>query len=48
MIFVSSAGELFAIFHTSGVFLNYVTSLHRDKCVGAPEYKVTAMRFETI
>ena len=41
-------GELFATFHTPGVFLNYVTSPHRDKYVGTPEYKVTAVRLETI
>jgi formate dehydrogenase major subunit len=37
-------GELFATFHTANVFLNYVTSLHRDSYVKAPEYKVTAVR----
>ena len=41
-------GELFATFHTPGIFLNYVTSPHRDKYVGTPEYKVTAVRLETI
>ena len=41
-------GELFATFHTPGVFLNYVTSPHRDKYVSTPEYKVTAVRIETI
>jgi len=41
-------GELFATFHTSEVFLNHVTSTHRDKYVGTPEYKVTAVRLETI
>ena len=41
-------GELFATFHTPEVFLNYVTSPHRDKYVGTPEYKVTAVRLETI
>jgi formate dehydrogenase major subunit len=41
-------GELFATFHTSAAFLNYVTSPHRDKYVGTPEYKVTAVRLETI
>ena len=41
-------GELFATFHTPGVFLNYVTSPHRDKYVSTPEYKVTAVRIEII
>jgi formate dehydrogenase major subunit len=40
------AGELFTTFHTSEVFLNHVTSSHRDGYVGAPEYKVTAVRVE--
>lgn len=37
-------GELFATFHTTEVFLNQVTSPHRDKYVKSPEYKVTAVR----
>jgi len=41
-------GELFATFHTPGAFLNYVTSPHRDKYVNTPEYKITAVRLETI
>jgi formate dehydrogenase major subunit len=41
-------GELFATFHTPEVFLNYVTSPHRDRHVSTPEYKVTAVRLETI
>jgi formate dehydrogenase major subunit len=41
-------GELFATFHTPAVFLNYVTSPHRDNYVGTPEYKITAVRLETI
>lgn len=36
-------GELFTTFHTAGVFLNFVTSPHRDGFTGAPEYKVTAV-----
>ncbi|HMY72356.1 MAG TPA: formate dehydrogenase subunit alpha [Blastocatellia bacterium] len=39
-------GEVFATFHTTEAFLNRVTSLHRDAYVGAPEYKVTAVRIE--
>lgn len=36
-------GELFTTFHTAEIFLNAVTSSHRDSFVGAPEYKVTAV-----
>jgi formate dehydrogenase major subunit len=39
-------GELFATFHTPDVFLNYMTSPHRDKFVHTPEYKLTAVRIE--
>ena len=39
-------GELFATFHTREVFLNRVTSPHRDRHVKTPEYKVTAVRVE--
>lgn len=39
-------GELFATFHTSDVFLNRLTSPHRDRYVKTPEYKVTAVRIE--
>ena len=38
--------ELFATFHTAEVFLNRVTSPHRDRYVKSPEYKVTAVRLE--
>ena len=40
------AGQLFATFHTTEVFLNAVTGPHRDRVVGTPEYKVTAVRIE--
>jgi formate dehydrogenase major subunit len=40
-------GELFATFHTARVFLNRVTSPHRDRYVKSPEYKVTAVSIET-
>ena len=39
-------GELFATFHDPAVFLNAVTGPERDSIVGAPEYKVTAVRIE--
>jgi formate dehydrogenase major subunit len=38
-----SAGEVFATFQTPQVFLNRVTSPHRDSHVETPEYKVTAV-----
>lgn len=41
-------GELFTTFHDPRIFLNRVTSRHRDRVVGAPEYKVTAVRVEKI
>ncbi len=37
-------GELFATFHNADIFLNRVTSAHRDRYVKSPEYKVTAVR----
>ena len=36
-------GELFATFHAADVFLNNLTSPHRDKVVMTPEYKVVAV-----
>lgn len=39
-------GELFTTFHDPNVFTNRVTSNERDTVVGAPEYKVTAVRIE--
>jgi formate dehydrogenase major subunit len=40
-------GELFATFHDPEIFLNEITGAHRDAVVGAPEYKVTAVRIDT-
>ena len=40
------AGELFATFHDAQIFLNRVTSPHRDRYVKTPEYKVTAVQIE--
>ena len=37
-------GEVFATFHDPATGLNLVTSGHRDRVTGAPEYKVTAVR----
>jgi formate dehydrogenase major subunit len=42
------SGELFATFHTAEVFLNRVTSPHRDRYVKSPEYKVTAVQIEKL
>jgi formate dehydrogenase major subunit len=39
-------GELFATFHTVEVFLNNLTSGHRDHVVQTPEYKVVAVSVE--
>jgi formate dehydrogenase major subunit len=39
-------GELFATFHDRAVFLNQLTSTHRDRFMGTPEYKRTAVRIE--
>jgi formate dehydrogenase major subunit len=39
-------GELFATFTDPRVFLNEITSPHRDPCTGTPEYKVTAVQVE--
>ena len=41
-------GELFATFHNPKLFLNYITSPHRDTHVLTPEYKVTAVQIEKI
>jgi formate dehydrogenase major subunit len=41
-------GEAFATFHTSGVFLNKVTGPDRDNVTATPQYKVTAIRVETL
>jgi formate dehydrogenase major subunit len=43
-----AAGQLFATFHTSDVFLNAVTGPRRDSVTLTPEYKVTAVRIERI
>lgn len=39
-------GEAFATFHSPDVFLNLITSPIKDKTVGTPEFKVTAVRIE--
>jgi formate dehydrogenase major subunit len=40
------SGELFVTFHDPTIFLNEITGAERDAVVGAPEYKVTAVRIE--
>lgn len=39
-------GQVFATFHDPRVMLNATTSPHRDRFVGTPAYKVTAVRLE--
>jgi len=39
-------GEVFATFHDPRVFLNNLTSPHRDRMVKTPEYKLTAVCIE--
>lgn len=41
-------GELFATFHEPEIFLNRVTSSHRDRYTLAPEFKVTAVRIDKL
>jgi formate dehydrogenase major subunit len=41
-------GELFATFHAADVMLNRVTGVGRDRVTGTPEYKVTAVRVESL
>ncbi len=41
-------GQVFATFHDPKVFLNRLTSPLRDRRVGTPEYKVTAVRVERL
>ena len=48
---ISSAvrpGEVFATFHTAEIFLNRLTSSHRDRFVKTPEYKVTAVSLRKV
>lgn len=41
-------GEVFATFQSSESWVNSVTSMHHDRFVQTPEYKVTAVRIESI
>ena len=41
-------GQLFATFQSNTSFVNALTSSHRDRVVGTPEYKVTAVHIEPL
>ena len=41
-------GNLFATFHTVEASINRVTSPHRDRYVGTPEYKITSVQLEKV
>ena len=41
-------GQLFSTFHDPKLFVNHVTSPHRDSRVSSPEYKVTAVQLTAI
>jgi formate dehydrogenase major subunit len=41
-------GQLFATFQTPQLWINALTSGHRDAAVGTPEYKLTAVRVERL
>lgn len=42
------SGEVFATFHSPEIMLNQLTGDRRDRSVGTPEYKATAVRIERI
>jgi formate dehydrogenase major subunit len=41
-------GQLFSTFHDPALFVNHLTSPHRDSRVSAPEYKVTAVQLQLV
>ena len=41
-------GEVYTTFHNTRVFLNQITTSHRDRYTKTPEYKVTAVAIEKI
>jgi formate dehydrogenase major subunit len=43
-----SSGQLFATFQTPELLVNALTGPNRDRAVGTPEYKLTAVRVERI
>ena len=42
------AGEVYTTFHSTRVFLNQITTSHRDRYTKTPEYKVTAVRIDKL
>ena len=42
------AGEVYTTFHSTRVFLNQITTAHRDRYTKTPEYKITAVRIEKL
>ena len=41
-------GEIYTTFHSTRVFLNQITTSHRDRYTKTPEYKITAVRIEKL
>ncbi|MSU69483.1 MAG: formate dehydrogenase subunit alpha [Opitutaceae bacterium] len=41
-------GEVYTTFHSTRVFLNQITTAHRDRYTKTPEYKITAVRIEKL
>src|SRR4029079_14309198 len=41
-------GEVYPTFHSTRVFLNQITTSHRDRYTKTPEYKITAVRIEKL
>ena len=41
-------GEVYTTFHSTRVFLNQITTSHRDRYTKTPEYKVTAVQIEKL
>jgi len=41
-------GEVYTTFHNARVFLNQITTSHRDRYTKTPEYKITAVRVEKL
>ncbi len=41
-------GEVYTTFHSARVFLNQITTSHRDRYTKTPEYKITAVRIEKL
>ena len=41
-------GEVYTTFHSTRVFLNQITTSHRDRYTKTPEYKITAVCIEKL